>query len=443
MNKLLKKFFKNYFIANKRFIFQVVPFLLLTLQLSTFAKISGPEPIKLRYSERFIYKVFGASAPGSGLLILLPDGNVALITAEHVISGMGNNEEIEVQITAKKSLFVQRNNAIVMPGYDLAFVLLNRKELEVDMDNTYYLTEIEGDKSLVGQKVSVAGFPLSDNSIVENVRVSPGIIQTIGDSTSKDGYSLGYSSKTYVGMSGGGVFSANGKLIGIHGRGEAIQSNDRNKTGTNYAVLARDAIKFYRSTIKNEIGKDKLTEASRSVLDGNFKNALELWKKIAIRYPDSMIVKYNVECLNSITKNKKFPKSNYPKIFEPDFRVSMVQGSRQENKTGFLYEYKNDPLVKKLTNTSEIKSLDPLSSLPFGMKNIPGMSSMPSMTEMIYPQKISSMLSIMQRDSAPYYERANIKGKKNRCLLFTTHRSSQAMEPPLLIETMVTPQMRP
>ena len=99
MNKLLKKFFKNYFIPNKRFIFQVVPFLLLTLQLPTFAKISGPEPIKLRYSERFIYKVFGASAPGSGLLILLPDGNVALITAEHVISGMGNNEEIEVLIT--------------------------------------------------------------------------------------------------------------------------------------------------------------------------------------------------------------------------------------------------------------------------------------------------------------------------------------------------------
>ena len=49
---------------------------------------------------------------------------------------MGNNEEIEVQIIYKKSLFVQINNANVMPGYDLAFVLLNRKESGVDMDNT-------------------------------------------------------------------------------------------------------------------------------------------------------------------------------------------------------------------------------------------------------------------------------------------------------------------
>jgi len=65
-------------LLQKRYLFfQVFPFLLLTLQLPTFAKISGPEPIKLRYSERSIYKVFGASAPVSRLLINLPDGNVA------------------------------------------------------------------------------------------------------------------------------------------------------------------------------------------------------------------------------------------------------------------------------------------------------------------------------------------------------------------------------
>ena len=53
------------------------------------------------------------------------------------------------------------------------------------------------------------------------------------------------------------------------------------------------------------------------------------------------------------------------------------------------------------------------------------------------------MLSVMQRDTAPFYERANIKGKKDRCLVFLTHKGSQAMDPPLLIETMVTPLMRP
>ena len=43
----------------------------------------------------------------------------------------------------------------------------------------------------------------------------------------------------------GGVFNSSGKLIGIHGRGEALKSDDINKTGTNYAVLINDAIKYY------------------------------------------------------------------------------------------------------------------------------------------------------------------------------------------------------
>ena len=101
-------------------------------------------------------------------------------------------------------------------------------------------------------------------------------------------------------------------------------------------------------------------------------------------------------------------------------------------------------MVKKLTNKSEVDSLDPMAMMSsFGLNNISGLSSMPSMTDTMYPMKVSDMLSIMQRDTAPFFERANIKGKKDRCLVFVTHKGSQAMDPPLLIETMVTPLMRP
>ena len=278
MKLIFKSLLKH---LNKRILLTILYPILFIGQNPALSKIAGPESIQLKYVERFVYKVFGASSSGSGLLILLPDSKVALITAKHVISGMGPNEEIEIQVNEKKNLYVEKSNVIDMPNYDLAFVLLDRKELEIDLDNTYYLTEIESTSSLVGQNVSVAGFPLSDKSIVNKARVSPGIIQTIGDSTSKDGYSLGYSSKTYVGMSGGGVFSANGKLIGIHGRGEAIKSDDVNKTGTNYAVLVKDAIKFYRSISKADESDLGLTEASRLVLDGNFNPALKIWENIS------------------------------------------------------------------------------------------------------------------------------------------------------------------
>ena len=438
--------FKNYLnlLKNKRRLLALIsPLLLFGYIPSVFAGISEPEPIELRYAERFVYKVYGASASGSGLMVLLPDGEIALLTAKHVISGMSPKEEIEIVTSSDKSIYIESSKALFMPDYDLAFVLIDRKELE-NPDHKFYLTEIETDKTLVGQKVSVLGYPLSDTSIVNKARISPGVIQTMGDDKSiKDGYSLGYSSKTYVGMSGGGVFNSSGKLIGIHGRGEALKSNDINKTGTNYAVLINDAIKYYRSTMQVNSSDMGLTDASRSVLDGNFKDALKIWKKVKLLYPDSTISKYNVDCLTSITENKKLQKNDYPKIFNPDFRDSMVQGSRLENKEGFYFEYKNDPLVKKLTNKAEVKALNPLSSMPFGLNNTSGISSIPSMTDTIYPMKISTMLSVMQRDTAPFYERANIKGKKDRCLLFLTHKGSQAMDPPLVIETMVTPLMRP
>ena len=438
--------FKNYLnlLKNKRRLLALIsPLLLLGYIPSVFSKISEPEPIELRYAERFVYKVYGASASGSGLMVLLPDGEIALLTAKHVISGMSPKEEIEIMASNDKSIYIESKKALIMPDYDLAFVLIDRKELENDA-HKFYLTEIVTDKTLVGQKVSVLGYPLSDTSIVNKARISPGVIQTMGDDDSiKDGYSLGYSSKTYVGMSGGGVFNSSGKLIGIHGRGEALKSNDINKTGTNYAVLINDAIKYYRSTMQVNKSDMGLTDASRSVLDGNFKDALKIWKKVKLLYPDSTISKYNVDCLTSITENKKLKKHNYPKIFNPDYRESLVQGSRLENKEGFYFEYKNDPLVKNLTNKSEVEALDPMALMPFGLKNISGMSNIPSMTDTIYPMKISTMLSVMQRDTAPFYERANIKGKKDRCLVFVTHKGSQEMDPPLLIETMVTPLMRP
>ncbi len=438
--------FKSYLnlLKNKRRLLALISPLLLFGSIPLVnARISEPEPIELRYAERFVYKVYGASASGSGLMVLLPDGEIALLTAKHVISGMSPKEEIEIMASNDKSIYIESSKALFMPDYDLAFVLIDRKVLE-NLDHKFYLTEIETDRILVGQKVSVLGYPLSDISIVNKARISPGVIQTMGDDNSiKDGYSLGYSSKTYVGMSGGGVFNSSGKLIGIHGRGEALRSNDINKTGTNYAVLINDAIKYYRSTMQVNSSDMGLTDASRSVLDGNFKDALKIWKKVKLLYPDSTISKYNVDCLTSITENKKLQKNDYPKIFNPDFRDSMVQGSRLENKEGFYFEYKNDPLVKKLTNKAEVKALNPLSSMPFGLNNTSGISSIPSMTDTIYPMKISTMLSVMQRDTAPFYERANIKGKKDRCLLFLTHKGSQAMDPPLVIETMVTPLMRP
>ena len=49
-----------------------------------------------------------------------------------------------------------------------------------------------------------------EGAVSGEARVSPGQIVSLGETNSRDGYTLGYSSKTYVGMSGGGVYSKDG-----------------------------------------------------------------------------------------------------------------------------------------------------------------------------------------------------------------------------------------
>ena len=59
-----------------------------------------------------------------------PDGEIALLTAKHVISGMSPKEEIEIMASNDKSIYIESSKALFMPDYDLAFVLIDRKELE-------------------------------------------------------------------------------------------------------------------------------------------------------------------------------------------------------------------------------------------------------------------------------------------------------------------------
>ena len=65
--------FKNYLnLKNKRRLLALISPLLLFGSIPLVnARISEPEPIELRYAERFVYKVYGASASGSGLMVLL------------------------------------------------------------------------------------------------------------------------------------------------------------------------------------------------------------------------------------------------------------------------------------------------------------------------------------------------------------------------------------
>ncbi|MEM8718681.1 MAG: serine protease [Cyanobacteria bacterium P01_G01_bin.39] len=81
----------------------------------------------------------------------------------------------------------------------------------------------------VGEKVYAAGFPLyeqDDSSVTtiplgtEAFRLTQGEVSLIPPKSLPNGYHLGYTNDTKIGMSGGPIFNTKGFLVGVHGRGK-------------------------------------------------------------------------------------------------------------------------------------------------------------------------------------------------------------------------------
>ena len=296
--------------------------------------------------EKSIFKVFGAGAPGSGVLVILPDKKAAILTSKHVIKGLGSNEIIEIEYAPNKFLEIKRSNTFDIERLDLSIIYLDRKLLEANMNFNFIASMLEFGDINTGNNVFVAGYPISNESITKDVRISDGKLQNISNKADKDGYDIGYSSPTYIGMSGGGLFSDEGKLIGIHGRGERIDSKDVNKTGTNFAVSISKVIDFYRTEIMDEDDTINIVNASRQILFYDYKSAYKSWNYLAGKYPDSFIANYNKECLNQVVNDVKINKDNYSLLFKRDRFDDMNKSENFQNKKGFEYVIINDPLLR-------------------------------------------------------------------------------------------------
>ena len=96
---------------------------------SASARLIGPEAIDVKNSDNYVYKVYGASEPGSGVLIQLPDGKYAIATSEHVVRGLGQSEEVEIQFDEDNFIYVEATNVIKVPKYDIALILIDSAEL--------------------------------------------------------------------------------------------------------------------------------------------------------------------------------------------------------------------------------------------------------------------------------------------------------------------------
>lgn len=320
------------------------------------ALIQSIQPVSKRDAGLTVLKINTPGSSGSGVLVNMPDGQLALVTAKHVADQAKAGESLSVVISKNMLLEISGSDVLVMPGIDAAVLKINENNLRILNSTKTPLrpAKISYSTINVGQNVFAAGYPIDlENAVTGEIRVTPGAIQTISSDQKNNGFAIGYTSKTYQGMSGGGLFTSDGLLVGIHGRGEALKSDDQNKTGTNFAVPIIDIINWYRNNHAKKSSGANVEAASLFILNDDYKSALPAWEAVQIKYPDSLITSYNVDCIRAILSRRVLNLSKYSPLFDSFTGKGNLMEWLENQRRRAAYTYLNDSLVRKYSNGGE------------------------------------------------------------------------------------------
>ncbi|MEM8827847.1 MAG: serine protease [Cyanobacteria bacterium P01_G01_bin.19] len=163
-------------------------------------------------------RIIQANGAGTGVIIYHQSGIYTVLTNWHVV---GNDSPLQI-MTADGQVYDMMQPPQQLGNFDLA--LLQFQSLD-----THQVATVATENPEVGEKVYAAGFPLyehDDSSVntisqgTEAFRLTQGEVSVIPPKALPDGYLLGYTNDTKIGMSGGPIFNTKGFLVGVHGRGK-------------------------------------------------------------------------------------------------------------------------------------------------------------------------------------------------------------------------------
>lgn len=171
---------------------------------------------------------------GSGAIVARNGNTYYVLTALHVVLKKGGVHAIATPDGQVYYVDASENSPDIIPlghisgelgqtiaGMDLALI-------KFTSDRNYPLAKIAQNSVQLGEAVFVSGWPNPDdlrNTTRDRTIAQGAIAQIVSPPSPDGGYSLLYSNPTHSGMSGGGIFNANGELIGIHGRGRGANNN--------------------------------------------------------------------------------------------------------------------------------------------------------------------------------------------------------------------------
>jgi len=185
-----------------------------------------------------VNNTLGFAGSGSGVIIAKQGNIYTVLTANHVVASLA--QEYSIRTHLEKNYTAIRIQRLPKNDRDLDLALMQFQSRE-----QYPVAPMgESERAVVGSTIYVAGYPLPIASGFERkLEFTTGIISSRLDRASS-GYGLRYQAVTRRGMSGGPVFDADGKIVGIHGQGDTVgtimsQFNgqiEEIKTGLNAAI---------------------------------------------------------------------------------------------------------------------------------------------------------------------------------------------------------------
>ncbi|WP_193741456.1 trypsin-like peptidase domain-containing protein [Prochlorococcus marinus] len=200
--------------------------------------------------EKVTVLIEGNGNPGSGVIINKENNLYSILTSAHVVCSRRNqsvdteeyavktfdgvwhdsydNSNLNVKcppiLTGQEKMSSKFCSAAVSKAYpwpiDIAI-------LEFKSNKEYEVAKKSSSIKKLGKDVYISGYPISkDGKLV--IRESQGTVDVPPSSINQTckGYGLRYIAQTEVGMDGGGVWSKNGRLVGIHGYREVSREDD-------------------------------------------------------------------------------------------------------------------------------------------------------------------------------------------------------------------------
>jgi S1-C subfamily serine protease len=162
-------------------------------------------------------RIVQINSSGSGVIINQQGQIYTVLTNWHVVA----TDNVLTILTADGQAYPLLQPPQQLNNLDLAVI-------QFQSPNNYQVATLANEIPQVGEKVYAAGFPLynprrSTDTIslgIQAFRLTQGEISLIPPKSLPEGYHLGYTNNIEIGMSGGPIFSTQGFLIGINGRGK-------------------------------------------------------------------------------------------------------------------------------------------------------------------------------------------------------------------------------